>query len=75
MQEPTKRVTPQAPKGVEDHEDALIVQGRRIRALHEIISRPDLSFDEQIDETLRLGCKMLGCENVRMGLYTRTQEA
>ena len=50
-----------------NHEDAMIVQGRRIRALHEIISRPDLSFDEQIDETLRLGCKLLGCEIGKIG--------
>jgi signal transduction histidine kinase/CheY-like chemotaxis protein len=49
------------------HEDAMIEQGRRIRALHEIISRPDLSFDEQIDETLRLGCKLLGCEVGKIG--------
>jgi signal transduction histidine kinase/CheY-like chemotaxis protein len=45
----------------------LVEQGRRIRALHEIISRPDLSFDEQIDETLRLGCKLLGCEVGKVG--------
>jgi hypothetical protein len=31
--------------------EAILEQGKRIRALHEIISRPDLSFDEQIDET------------------------
>ena len=42
-------------------------QGRRIRALHEIISRPDLTFDQQIDETLRLGCKLLGCEVGKVG--------
>ena len=48
-------------------EEALVEQGRRIRALHEIISRPDLSFDEQIDETLRLGCKLLGTEIGKVG--------
>ena len=45
----------------------LVEQGRRIRALHEIISRPDLSFDEQIDETLRLGCRLLGTEVGKVG--------
>ncbi len=49
------------------NEDMLVEQGRRIRALHEIISRPDLTFDEQIDETLRLGCKLLGCEIGKVG--------
>ena len=48
-------------------DEMLVEQGRRIRALHEIISRPDLSFDEQIDETLRLGCKLLGCEVGKVG--------
>jgi len=49
------------------NQDMLVEQGRRIRALHEIISRPDLSFDQQIDETLRLGCKLLGCEVGKVG--------
>jgi signal transduction histidine kinase/ActR/RegA family two-component response regulator len=49
------------------HEEILVEQGRRIRALHEIISRPDLTFDEQIDETLRLGCRLLGCEVGKVG--------
>lgn len=48
-------------------EDVLLEQGKRIRALHEIISRPDLSFDEQIDETLRLGCQLLGTEVGKLG--------
>jgi signal transduction histidine kinase/CheY-like chemotaxis protein len=48
-------------------EEALVEQGERIRALHEIISRPDLTFDEQIDETLRLGCKLLGTEIGKVG--------
>lgn len=50
-----------------DNEAALLEQGRRIRALHEIISRPDLSFDEQIDATLRLGCSFLGTEIGKVG--------
>ncbi|MGD8568095.1 MAG: ATP-binding protein [Gammaproteobacteria bacterium] len=48
-------------------EDALLEQGKRIRALHEIISRPDLSFDQQIDEMLRLGCRLLGTEIGKVG--------
>jgi len=48
-------------------EDALLEQGKRIRALHEIISRPDLSFDQQIDEMLKLGCKLLGTEIGKVG--------
>lgn len=51
-----------------DPEDEILVeQGKRIRALHEIISRPDLSFDQQIDETLRLGCHLLGTEIGKVG--------
>ena len=52
---------------VDTNEELLVEQGRRIRALHEIISRPDLTFDQQIDETLRLGCKLLGCEVGKVG--------
>jgi len=48
-------------------DDILIEQGERIRALHKIISRPDLSFDEQIDETLKLGCRLLGTEVGKVG--------
>ncbi|HEY5603793.1 MAG TPA: GAF domain-containing protein, partial [Gammaproteobacteria bacterium] len=48
-------------------EEALVEQGGRIRALHEIISRPDLTFDQQIDETLRLGCRLLGTEIGKVG--------
>ena len=50
-----------------DDDSALLEQGRRIRTLHEIISRPDLSFDQQIDETLRLGCKLFGTEIGKVG--------
>lgn len=49
------------------NDSALLEQGRRIHALHEIISRPDLNFDQQIDETLRLGCKILGTEVGKLG--------
>ena len=48
-------------------EDAVLEQGKRIRALHEIIARPDLTFDQQIDETLRLGCNLLGTEIGKLG--------
>ena len=48
-------------------EDAVLEQGKRIRALHEIIARPDLTFDEQIDETLKLGCEILGTEIGKVG--------
>jgi signal transduction histidine kinase/ActR/RegA family two-component response regulator len=52
---------------VDSEEETLVEQGKRIRALHEIISRPDLSFDQQIDETLRLGCQLLGTEIGKVG--------
>ena len=52
---------------VDSEEEILVEQGKRIRALHEIISRPDLSFDQQIDETLRLGCQLLGTEVGKVG--------
>jgi signal transduction histidine kinase len=52
---------------VDSDEELLLEQGKRIRALHEIISRPDLSFDQQIDETLRLGCQLLGTEIGKVG--------
>ena len=47
--------------------EVLLEQGKRIRALHDIISRPDLSFDEQIDATLQLGCRLLGTEIGKVG--------
>lgn len=53
---------PSATPKPKDINELLLEQGRRIRDLHEIISRPDLSFDQQIDEILRLGCKHLGTE-------------
>lgn len=54
-------------QNIENQENILLEQGRRIRALHMIISRPDLSFDQQIDETLRLGCQLLGTEIGKVG--------
>ncbi|MDX1810911.1 MAG: response regulator [Gammaproteobacteria bacterium] len=49
------------------NDNVLREQGKRIRALHAIISNPDLSFDEQIDETLNLGCHLLGTEVGKLG--------
>lgn len=49
------------------NKEAELEQGRRIRALHEIISRPDLTFEEQIDATLHLGCELLGTEVGKVG--------
>lgn len=55
------------PQVIDNNGDSLVEQGRRIRALHAIISRPDLSFDQQIDATLRLGCQLLGTEVGKVG--------
>lgn len=52
---------------IDSNNELRLEQGMRIRALHEIISRPDLSFDQQIDETLRLGCQLLGTEIGKVG--------
>lgn len=38
------------------------VQAERIRALYEASAKPGLSFDEQIEETLRLGCRLFNLE-------------
>ncbi|MDH5545768.1 MAG: ATP-binding protein [Gammaproteobacteria bacterium] len=54
-------------KGATQSYEALAEQGRRIRAVHEIIARPDLTFDQQIDEVLRLGCKLFGTEVGKLG--------
>lgn len=58
---------PSSADNPKDIDELIVEQGRRIRDLHKIISRPDLSFDEQIDETLRLGCKLLGTEIGKLG--------
>lgn len=63
----TRAVQEQLPQHIDSQEDILLEQGRRIRALHQIIARPDLSFDQQIDETLRLGCQLLGTEIGKLG--------
>lgn len=46
---------------------ALMRQGERIRALYEVSTRSDLSIDEQITETLRLGCRLLDMEIGKVG--------
>ena len=43
-------------------EDALIDQGERVRALYEVSSISGLSIEEQIAETLKLGCRLLELE-------------
>ncbi|MCI0507759.1 MAG: PhnD/SsuA/transferrin family substrate-binding protein [Gammaproteobacteria bacterium] len=43
-------------------EEAEHRQAERIRALYEVSAKPGLSFDEQIDETLKLGCRLFGLE-------------
>lgn len=40
-------------------ERALVEQGRRIRALYGVTSISGLSFDEQINKMLKLGCRLL----------------
>jgi len=37
-------------------------QAERIQALYEVSAKSGLSFDEQIDETLKLGCRLFGLE-------------
>ena len=48
-------------------EDALMEQGDRIKALYEVSARADLTPDEQITETLRLGCRLLDMEIGKVG--------
>lgn len=43
-------------------ESELISQGERVRALYEVSSISGLSLDEQLNETLKLGCRLLGLE-------------
>lgn len=60
-------VNPDIDNPFRNTEAAQLEQGRRIRALHEIISRPDLTFEQQIDATLKLGCQLLGTEIGKVG--------
>ena len=43
-------------------EVALVQQGERIRALYEVTAMSALSLDKQIDEVLRLGCRLFEME-------------
>ena len=45
----------------------LLKQGQRIRELYQITTRGDLSLDEQITETLKLGCRLLDMEVGKVG--------
>ncbi|MDP6779031.1 MAG: PAS domain S-box protein, partial [Candidatus Latescibacteria bacterium] len=46
-------------------------QERRIRALYGLASNPDWSVDRQLEETLKLGCKLLG---TGIGIVSRIQD-
>jgi signal transduction histidine kinase/ActR/RegA family two-component response regulator len=48
-------------------EDALVEQGGRIQALYEATSKSGSSLDDRIDETLKLGCRVLGMEIGKLG--------
>lgn len=48
-------------------EQQLMEQGERIRALYEVSARSDLSYDEKITETLKVGCRLLGMEIGKVG--------
>jgi len=43
-------------------EEMLAVQEERIRSLYEISAEPGVCIDEQINETLRTGCNLLGLD-------------
>lgn len=43
-------------------EAALVEQGERIRALYQVSTMPGLSLHEQVSETLKLGCRLLGMD-------------
>ena len=43
-------------------EEAEKAYAKRIRALYEITALPGLSFDEQIEKTIKLGCQMFNLE-------------
>ncbi len=50
-----------------DSETAALEQGERLRDLYEATSISGTSLDEKIDETLRLGCRVLGMEVGKLG--------
>lgn len=46
-------------------------QAQRIQALYEIAANPGMSFDEQIERTIKLGCRMF---NMEIGKLCRVDE-
>ncbi len=48
-------------------ETSAVEQGERLRDLYEATSISGISLDEKIDETLRLGCRVLGMEIGKLG--------
>lgn len=48
-------------------ETSAIEQGERLKDLYEATSISGISLDEKIDETLRLGCRVLGMEIGKLG--------
>ncbi len=50
-----------------DSETSAVEQGGRLRDLYEATSISGISLDEKIDETLRLGCRVLGMEVGKLG--------
>jgi len=48
-------------------ETSALEQGERLRDLYEATSISGISLDEKIDETLRLGCRVLGMEIGKLG--------
>lgn len=55
-------------KRVGKTEAALVRQGERIRALYEVSSLSGVSLDDQINEVLKVGCRLFGME---MGVVAR----
>ncbi len=54
-------------------EQAEFAQAQRIRALYEISAMPGLSFDEQIERTIKLGCRMFNLEIGKLCRVNRPQ--
>ncbi|MCB0212223.1 MAG: ammonium transporter [Anaerolineae bacterium] len=52
-------------------ENALQEQVKRMRALYEVFSSPGLSFEQQIEAVLRVGCELLGTE---VGIVSQVDE-
>jgi len=50
-----------------ESETSAVEKGERLRDLYEATSISGISLDEKIDETLRLGCRVLGMEIGKLG--------